>query len=71
MSPLLLTAEELSQLTGYEIRAKQCAELGRMKIPYILNTRGHLCVARAAAEQRLGVASAAANTEEPDFSVFQ
>lgn len=71
MAPLFLTTEELSQLTGYEIRAKQCAELGRMKIPYILNGRGNLCVARAAVEKRLGVASAVDRTEEPDFSVFQ
>lgn len=68
----LLRPDEIRRLTGYEIQPKQRAELERMKIPYIVNARGHLCVSRAAAERRLGVDSVSAQTsDEPDFSAFQ
>lgn len=68
---LLLRQEELRTLTGYSARARQVSELERLRIPYLVNARGHLCVARAAAEHRLGVhSSAPATSDEPDFSAF-
>lgn len=66
---LLLAPSELQDLTGYTVQAKQVAELQRLKIPYIVNARGRLCVSRTAAEQRLGVHFGAME-EEPDFEAM-
>lgn len=72
LTPLLLTDSELRDLTGRVFRQKQVEELVRLKIPYIVNAQGRVCVSRAAAEKRLGVDSAVTITgSEPDFSVFE
>jgi hypothetical protein len=70
-APLLLTDSELRDLTGRVFRQKQVEELARLKIPYIVNAQGRICVSRAAAEKRLGVDSLDTSGPEPDFSVFE
>jgi len=70
-APLLLTDSELRDLTGRVFRQKQVEELARLKIPYIVNAQGRICVSRAAAEKRLGVDSLDTAGPEPDFSVFE
>lgn len=67
---LLLSVAELIDLTGYSVRPKQEEELRRLKVPYIVNARGRVCVARAAAERRLGVDSPNSGAEEPDFEAM-
>ena len=71
MNPLLLTDIELRDLTGRVFRQKQADELVRLKIPYIINAQGRVCVSRAAVEKRLGVDSDDTIGPEPDFSVFE
>ena len=51
---LLLTAEELVELTGYLRPSHQRSWLTRNGIPHLVNAAGHPVVARTAAEARLG-----------------
>lgn len=68
--PLLLSDDEIRALTGYVPQARRVEALKAMRVPYRLNPRGQLLVARQAAEKWLGVDSDAAPVEEPDFETF-
>lgn len=70
MTDILLSDEELQRLTGYQQQALRENALKTMRVPYRVNPRGHLLVARQAAERWLGVDVPAPKTEEPDFSGF-
>jgi Tol biopolymer transport system component len=47
---LLLTQEELTELTGYKQPSKQLMHLRAQRIPFFTNRAGHPKVARAALE---------------------
>lgn len=50
MPPLFLTSEELRELTGYAIKARQIAQLRIMGIAFRINGCGRPVVTRAAVE---------------------
>lgn len=68
--PFLLTDDELRAITGYVPQAKRVEALRKMRVPFRVNPRGQLLVARQAAEKWLGVDSGAPPVEEPDFEAF-
>lgn len=49
-APLFLSAEELRELTGYAIKAKQIAQLRSMAVPFRVNGCGRPVVTRSAVE---------------------
>lgn len=67
MTPLLLTADELAELTGYVRPFDQRKWLTENDIVHRVRADGRPVVSRAHVEQRLGVAadSAATGNEEP------
>lgn len=52
MADLLLTPDEVRDLTGYRQPAKQVAVLRQQGVPFFLNAAGHPKVARAVIEGR-------------------
>lgn len=68
---MFLTAEELRELTGYQVPAHQKRWLSDRGWVFVVSAFGRPKVSRAYAEQRLGVAVigvAAQTSAEPDFS---
>lgn len=49
-TPLFLTADELRELTGYAVKARQIAQLRTMGIAFRVNGCGRPVVTRAAVE---------------------
>lgn len=64
-APLCLTDEELKDLTGSPLASHQMKWLDTLRWPYVVNLRGKPRVARALAEQRLGVAAANDDASTP------
>jgi hypothetical protein len=52
MSDRFLTADELAELTGRKVKAKQIEVLRRMALPFWVNALGKPVVARVAIEGR-------------------
>ena len=66
---MFLTADDLHELTGYQMPSAQKRWLARNGWEFVVSGMGKPKVLKAYAEQRMGLASAkpAAHTE-PDFS---
>lgn len=67
MTPFL-TAEELAELTGYKLAAKQRKWLARNGFPFIENAAGRPIVSCAAAEARLGGKDSKTGRVLPNYS---
>jgi hypothetical protein len=63
--PLFLTADELRELTGYAIKARQIAQLRTMGIAFRVNGCGRPVVTRAAVEGQHGQTAALKATWTP------
>ncbi len=66
---MFLTAAELRELTGRARRKDQLAWLKAKGYKHEVNALGHIVVARAHVDHRLGAGKPPA--PEPDFSIFQ
>ncbi len=64
-TPLFLTSDELRELTGYAIKARQIAQLRTMGIAFRVNGCGRPVVTRAAVEGQHGQAAALKATWTP------
>jgi hypothetical protein len=68
---LRLTRDELAELTGKKTRPAQARVLHAMRIPFVVDGVGKICVSRRAVEERLSGARPDEDPAgEPDFSVF-
>jgi hypothetical protein len=66
-----LTRDELAELTGKKTRPAQERVLRAMRIPFVIDGLGKICVSRRAMEERLsGEKPEDDPASEPDFSVF-
>ena len=66
-----LTRDELAELTGKKTRPAQARVLSAMRIPFVVDGLGKICVSRRAMEERLsGTRPEDDPADEPDFSVF-
>jgi hypothetical protein len=70
MTPVALTDDEMEALIGTPVARLQVAWLDEQRWTYVLNRKGRPRVARAYAEQRLGVTAAndaSVHTTQPDW----
>jgi len=68
---MFLTPAELVTLTGYERPTAQRAELDRLGVRYVINSRGHLVVLWSAVEAALGQPKQAPGpAEQPDYGAL-
>ncbi len=65
MSDTFLSQEEVSELTGRKVRAKQIEALRQMGIAFWVNPVGRAVIARSAIEGRSTVAAPAATKVVP------
>jgi len=70
-SPLFLTADELSTLTGYKTPKRQVAWLRTKGWRFEINGNRQAIVARKYAEKMLGCGVPEAQTYQPNFSALQ
>jgi hypothetical protein len=67
-----LTRGEVAELTGKKTRPAQARALDAMRIPFVVDGLGKICVSRRAVEERLAGGRPEFDPEtEPDFSVFE
>lgn len=62
-SKMLLTPEELEQLTGYQKSSAQARWLTRERLPFVKGGDGKMKVLRQVIEQRLGLKTEAPKAE--------
>ncbi|MCG6873671.1 MAG: DUF4224 domain-containing protein [Betaproteobacteria bacterium] len=66
-----LTRGEVAELTGKKTGPAQARALDAMRIPFVVDGLGKICVSRQAMEERLSGAKPGHDpASEPDFSVF-
>lgn len=69
---MFLSSDELRELTGYVMAAKQAAWLRDHRWRHHVNARGEVCVAKAYFERRMvGEVTSAEPSAEPDFSAVR
>lgn len=64
---MLLTPEELEQLTGYQKSSAQARWLTRERLPFVIGGDGKLKVLRLTIEQRLGASMVTVHQREPQL----
>lgn len=72
--PLLLTIEEVQQITGLKLRGRQIEWLRTRHWQFEVNARGVPIIARSYAESRLGGATASpqsTRTRRPNFDAVR
>ncbi len=64
---MLLTEDELIELTGMQKRAAQCRVLDAIRVPYRVRPNGSIIVLRAAVDLALGGVPAAQAPKQPEL----